>query len=1118
MYRNFLLGIGLIFLGCYVSIFRVFGQTAHVSYPPKTPKGLSFVENKNQWPNHVSFGAQIPGGMFFMAQGKLVYSFYDQAFVAKKHHEKHHPRLVASLLRTYHADEPDETLNFHAFEVVFAGSNTKSTMIGQGSPATTLHNYYRGSDPTQWATGARAYKKVAYPELYPGIALHTYSQNRYLKYDFIVKPGADPDDIKMVYRGTKNITLEEGHIKVATAVNEMVENRPIAYQVIDGQRQTVACAYQLTGNTVTFDFPEGYNRAHTLVIDPLLIFSTYSGSVNDNWGNTATFGPNGILYSAGVVQGQGFPPALGGFPTNFSGFWDIGILKFDSVGSSLLYRTYLGGAAMESPHSLVVNHTGNLVLLSTTSSDDMPIPGPAYQARFKGGISIAPLALRYRRGADLYLAVLSPKGEPIHATFVGGSLNDGVVASNTPLVHNYGDQLRGDIIVDKEDNIYVASTTSSGDFFQANPPGTSFSPNFHQGLTDAVVFKMNARLDQLLWGGFLGGSGTDAALSVKLDDDNNVYVAGGTNSSGLFGQSFPTTPNTVQPNAPGGDGRDGFVTVIGQSGDRVLHSTFIGTSAIDQAYFLDLDNDGNVYVIGQTMSNNFPVSTGTYSNAGGKQFVQKLNSTLSSIMFSTVFGSGRSKPDISLTAFTVSDCDNLLLSGWGGGINEGGPYLGGDTFGMPVTEDAIKKNTDGRDFYLMALSADGSQLLYGSYFGGDQRSPTPGEHVDGGTSRFDARGLIYQSVCAGCGGNDSFPTSEDFAEVPTQPFAPDNGGTNCNNGAFKFDLASLRARAQTNNLAKTRPGIVQECAPFEVLFENFSTGGASYTWDFGDGSPQQILTTKSDVVHKYASPGTYIAQLVANDEKTCLKSDTVRISIKVYPGNLQIGADGHICQGDTYWLSASGGDDYLWESPAGNPIAETANFEVFPTDSTAYFVTVKDRNGCILKDTLVVNVSPQVNAKMLLEPHYNCKGETSFTLENLSEGADSIVWFLGDGTQIINQQSLIYKYDIEREYEVLLKAFNGQCNSEQVALLDARTINVYNVITPGGTKGKNDRFVVEAPGEVRLKIMNRWGKVIFEDNNYQNTWDAEGMAAGIYYYEVEIPDRQTCKSWLHVFK
>ena len=178
-----------------------------------------------------------------------------------------------------------------------------------------------------------------------------------------------------------------------------------------------------------------------------------------------------------------------------------------------------------------------------------------------------------------------------------------------------------------------------------------------------------------------------------------------------------------------------------------MNSTYLGTTKNDQAFNIDHDKNGNIYVFGQTKGN-YPVTNGVYSNPGSSQFIHRLKPTLSTTVFSTVIGSGNNTTNLVPTAFNVDDCLNILLSGWGGLVNSGQGHQGGNTFNLPVTGDAFQSSTDGSDFYFMVLSHNAAGLKYASYFGGNSH-----EHVDGGTSRFSHEGNIYQAVCAGCGTN-----------------------------------------------------------------------------------------------------------------------------------------------------------------------------------------------------------------------------------------------------------------------------------------------------------------------------------------------------------------------------
>ncbi len=573
-----------------------------------------------------------------------------------------------------------------------------------------------GSDEKHWAPKAFAYDGFVYPSLYSGIDMKVYSSGEQAKYDFIVAPGADASLILIEYKGANELTLENGNLYARTALAEIIEQRPFAYQIINGRKIEVECEFQLNGNQLSFCFPKGYDACYELVIDPLLIFSTYSGSTADNWGSSATPGERGTLYSTGItnhnnIAGVSFPATPGAFQTKYAGLYDIGILKYDSTGEHLVYATYLGGSESESPHSLIMNKDEELVVLGTTSSKNFPTTVGAFDRSFNGGVAVTHV-LPFLNGADIFVARISKDGSQLlSATYIGGSSNDGLNPNLGALTKNYGDQLRGDIITDDAGNVYVSSVTQSPDF----PVINSFGTVYNGGETDAVVFKLNKQLSQLTWSAFVGGSGTDASHTIKLTSNNDIYIGGGTTST-----NFPVTTGSYQT-VLGGDA-DGWIAKIGNAGDRIQHATYTGTSSFDQIYFLDLNANEDVYVYGQT-SGAFPITPGVFRNANSGQFVQKFNSSLSTLGFSTVFGSGIGIPNISPTAFLVNECNNLYMTGWGGALNGAAGFWDSNTVGMTTTPDAFQKTSNGSDFYFIVLTDDASKLLYATYLGATNREP-----------------------------------------------------------------------------------------------------------------------------------------------------------------------------------------------------------------------------------------------------------------------------------------------------------------------------------------------------------------------------------------------------------
>jgi gliding motility-associated-like protein len=1069
--------------------------------PPENK--IRFIENKNQWDISVRFRADIPGGKLYLQEKSLIYSFYDTEASQFSHGHRDSSTHTHPIAR----NQPEQPgmINMHTVAVEFLNAQTPHRITGN-NPGPTYYNYFLSEDTARWATHVLAYENVVYSGLYDGINFKMYSSEHQLKYDFMVAPHANPEMIQLKYQGA-NVWLEHGNLYVRTSLGEMIEQRPYAYQLVNGQKKEVPCAYILENNILSFSFPQGFDDEQELVIDPLLIFSTYSGSLSDNWGNTATFDEAGNLYSAGIVfnSGAGFPVTPGAYQVSNRGMWDVGILKYDSAGSQLLYATYLGGGSTEIPHSLIINSKGELLVFGTTSSNNFPITAGAYQNAFKGGFLFYPFdaygGITYANGSDLFIAKLNPDGSALlSSTYLGGSDNDGVNYFDSPLTRNYGDQFRGEVIVDAEDNVYIATNTASADF----PVVQGFQTTYGGGSQDAVVVKMDKDLSQMLWSTYYGGNMVDAAFSIQLDALMNVYIAGGSNSANLTmtSEAFRTTlAGSV----------DGFAAKISFTGDSLMSSTFLGTPAYDQAYFIDLDEDENIYLLGQTQGN-YAVSQGVYSNPNSGQFIQKLNNQMSISMLSTVFGSGANSPDISPTAFLVNECGNLLISGWGGAVNSPSifvgnqlvqrNYVGGNTFGMPITDDADQPITDGSDFYMMVLEKDATSLLYATYFGGSASH----EHVDGGTSRFDRRGIVYQAVCAGCGGNSDFPTTPGA-------WSNTNNSTNCNNAAFKYDLTTLDARLATNSPEGDMPGLDAGCFPLTILFLNRSIGGESFIWDLGDGT----TTTQPDsIIHTYEEPGIYNIVLTAIDENTCLKEDFDYGTITVYEVDFAVIDSVSICFGEGKELSASGGVTYQWSPAQGLSNTASANPVASPDTTTTYNVFITDQNGCTYQDSVKVDVVPEIALDFQVIKDFNCESTHALSVENSSTGVEEILWDFGDGT-ISTETNPVHVYADSGAYEIKVVATSQQCVESRTIPIQFVNLFVPNVFTPN-QDGRNDRFEIIYNEPLQLKIFNRWGKTLYTSENYQNNWDGDNLPAGVYYYELNLPNEETCKGWVHLLK
>ena len=242
----------------------------------------------------------------------------------------------------------------------------------------------------------------------------------------------------MEYEGADRLFLKNGNLHIQTSVNEIIEQKPFAYQVIAGKTVEVPCIFSLNKNILTFEFPNGFDNTIPLVIDPVLTFSTYTGSIADNWGYTSTYDANGNLYAGGIVFGLGYPFTTGAYQTASGGGIDIGISKFNSNGTGLIYSTYLGGTSSEIPHSLIVNNNNELLVYGTTGSLNFPITAGAYDVSFNGGTAVTVTgAVPFPNGSDIFISKFNAAGSALSgSTFIGGSGNDGLNVAAT-LHYNY---------------------------------------------------------------------------------------------------------------------------------------------------------------------------------------------------------------------------------------------------------------------------------------------------------------------------------------------------------------------------------------------------------------------------------------------------------------------------------------------------------------------------------------------------------------------------------------------------------------------------------------------------------------------------------------------------------
>jgi gliding motility-associated-like protein len=918
-----------------------------------------FVENKGQYQQNVLAKVDLPAGALFLENNKLTFNFVDHQ-VIKDAHDK----LT-----------PITTLKAHSYSWEFLDANLSKLSFSKELEG--KHNYFlRGTN----TSNVSRYEQSTYTDVYEGIDYRIYGFGSSLKYDWVVRKQADPSNIKLRLEGIDNARIDsDGRLIIKSSVNHIIEEAPFAYQMIDNEMIEVACRFKFKKNRLSFQFPDGYDKTYDLIIDPLMIFSTFSGSTSSNFGFTATNDDQGFLYAGGVAFAIGYPTTVGAYQTNYNGGvfgTDIVLTKYSQDGSSLIYSTYLGGSSDEVPHSLIVFES-QLYMMGTTGSIDYPSTANSYDNTFNSGPPLAGggIGINYNNGCDIVVSKFSEDGSQLlSSTFLGGSGNDGF-NNAAVLRYNYADQIRGEIDIDELGNCYVASSTYSTDFPIV---GGAIQPN-NNGAQEGVIVKLDNDLTSIEWSSYWGGSGDDAIYSLSFNA-NEIYVSGGTTSNDML-----TFNNSYAPNYLGGTS-DAFIARLTIDGSSVLSSTYFGSSAYDQAYFIELDNEEDVYIFGQTLAPDLTlVSNANFSEPNSGQFVSKLTPDLTSQMFSTVFGSGSGQIDISPTAFLVDACNRVYCSGWGGntnGVLNGGP--GGSTSNLSTTFDAFQSTTDGSDFYLIILEDNGNTMSYGSFFGGNVSN----EHVDGGTSRFDKQGIVYQSVCAGCGGNSDFPTT-------ANAYSSTNNSTNCNNAVFKFDPEFPLTTANF------------EVTPFScdpsITFDNLSLGGNNtYLWSFGDGQ----TSNEFNPTYTYQTEGIFNVTLYTNDPTSCNFIDSITKPVEIRFNLYEQANDITLCNQDNVEITgvALPGFDYEW-SPAQNLLnvndVSTTFFPDGSGDYTYYLVGIFE--NC--QDTLVQNIVVESDISAAFSaPEVSCSSLVDFVNLSVSENTFTSFWQFGDGQTSTQEQ------------------------------------------------------------------------------------------------------------------
>ena len=537
-------------------------------------------------------------------------------------------------------------------------------------------NYLTNSGSAQ-RTDIPRYRKVRYSDVYRGIDVVYHGNGQLLEYDFIINPGSDPNKIRIGFSGVRSRSLDSaGDLVLRTDGEPILQRKPRAYQNIDGIEKNVDVAYVISRDQVKFKIGD-YDKAKPLIIDPLLVYSTYLGGSGPDQGNSITVDVEGSVYVTGVTTSLDFPVASGAQMKLAGGTTDAFVFKLDPTGTRVVYSTFIGGSGSDEGHSIAVDSGGNAYITGFTNSNDFPIVNGFQKTR--GGL------------LDAYVVKLNRAGNQIlFSSYIGGSVDD----------RGYG------IAVDRANNIYITGTTSSRNF----PTVTPYQPTNAGGFADGFLTKIGPA-GNVIYATYVGGIGNDNPLGIAVDGNGAAYVTGFTSSPNFpLVNPFQDKFSGITP-AFGTD--DAFVFKMNPGGTALEYSTYLGATGSDEATRIAVDDVGSAYITGFTDSPNFPLVNpfqptiaGTITSTGAfpfDAFVSKLSPDGKSLVFSTFFGGSSTD---SGTGIGVDADHNVYISGY---------TL---SFDLPTANQVQGFIGGDRDAFLAKFDPAGNILVFSTFLGG----------------------------------------------------------------------------------------------------------------------------------------------------------------------------------------------------------------------------------------------------------------------------------------------------------------------------------------------------------------------------------------------------------------
>lgn len=870
-------------------------------------QSVQFVENKGQMIDmngnsvpFVLFKTEAVGVNMYITEKGISYVFLEMEEKNKKNLFQNKNTI------------PDEKIKtkWNRIDMCIKGAHIKKENIITEDQSIDFLQYFLAHCP-EGITNVHSYKKITIQEIYPGIDWVLYNSNeKGFKYDFIIHPHADPQQIKIIYSSLIPLELNyDGSVEIKSEIGKVIESAPLSYQ----NGNNIPSLFIKKGNQkndnggfdTQIEFEIGkYNTNETLTIDPQLVWATFYGGSNDDFPVSLVCDSIGNVFLTGYTYSSNFPVLNSGGNSYYVGTKtgsssaDVFILKFDNSGFRL-WATYYGGTGDDEGLSICTDMSGNVFISGIVLSPNFPILDPGggtyYQSVNSGNY-------------DSFILKFDNIGTRLWATYYGGGS---------------GDDINNSICSDSSGNIFLTGYTTSTNFPVFNPGGGTYFQSALAGGMDAFILKFN-NTGIRLWATYYGGSGDDQGYSLCSDPSNHIYITGYSASSN-FPVHNPGGGTYFQGTLQGLN--DAFILKFDNIGTR-FWSSYYGGNNSDNGNSICSDFSGNIFILGNTSSIDFPVFNGTSgayfqgTNAGGKDvFILKFDNS-GTRQWATYYGGGQDEVFQTYNNIVIDHCNNIYIS-----FNA--------TSGVPVQTDiGYNDNTANGfgDVFIAKLGNSGA-LLWATYFGGDGSDYRPALAVDRSAN------LFLTGICSTVLSNASYPLT-------------DPGGGTYYDGIFDPTLGSWGS-ARDGFIAKFispvfnyNPSITPAfCSCNGTASLTSISGGCSshlFEWYNGNWS----LMGNGQTINGLCS-GNY--QAIIKDPASGINIDTLFVTIPDSSIVANINGINTICSGQNTALTMSGWANYNWSTNA-----TTNSIIVSPLTNTTYSVIVLS-GTCV--DTAYITIS-----------------------------------------------------------------------------------------------------------------------------------------------------------------